>query len=204
MAPSVDYYGALGISSIATPQEIRDAYKRTALKTHPDRVSHNDPTRAARTKKFQQVNDAYYVLSDPVRRRDYDATRQYSSPSGSGWQDAQFGDVFEEMMHEEGLNEDDEPAQNSGGSVWGLLGGLSGATIGFIVGNVPGLLAGAVAGNRLGAIRDRKGQSVYQVFQELPQSDKAKVLKFSFDVGVGGSSTSSRASRGSSQRRRTD
>jgi curved DNA-binding protein CbpA len=176
----------------------------TALKTHPDRVSHNDPTRAARTKKFQQVNDAYYVLSDPARRRDYDATRQYPPPSDSGWQDTQFGDVFEEMMREEGLNEGDEPAQNAGGSVWGLLGGLSGATIGFIVGNVPGLLAGAVAGNRLGAIRDRKGQSVYQVFQELPQSDKAKVLKFSFDVGIGGSSTSSRTSRGSRQRRRTD
>lgn len=107
-------------------------------------------------------------------------------------------------MREEGLEEDEPPAQNAGGSVWSLLGGLSGATIGFIVGNIPGLLAGAVAGNRLGAIRDRKGQSVYQVFQELPQNDKAKVLKFSFDVGVGGSNVRSRASRGSRQRRRTD
>jgi len=81
-------------------------------------------------------------------------------------------------MHEEGLGGLEAAALNAGGSVWGLLGGLSGAMIGFIVGNVPGLLAGAVAGNQLGAIRGRNGQSVYQVFQELPQSDKAEVLEF--------------------------
>jgi hypothetical protein len=100
------------------------------------------------------------------------------------------------MMREEGLDEDEAPtagaaSQGGTGSLWSLLGGLSGATIGFIVGNVPGLLAGAVAGNRLGAIRDKKGQSVYQVFQELPQADKAKVLNFSFDVGVEGASARS-------------
>lgn len=48
---------------------------------------------------------------------------------------------------------------------WGMLGGASGGALGFIVANVPGLLAGAVAGNRLGAIRDAKGKSVYAVFQ---------------------------------------
>jgi hypothetical protein len=149
-----------------------------------------------------------------VRRRDYDATRSYSQsssarppPSDTDWQDAQFGDVFEEMMNEAGLNEDEQPnAQEGTGSVWSLLGGISGATIGFIVGNVPGMVAGAVAGNRLGAIRDKKGQSVYQVFRELPQDDKAKVLKFSFDIGVGGSASGGgrRAQEGRNRDRRTD
>jgi curved DNA-binding protein CbpA len=165
-----------------------------ALKTHPDRVAHNDPTRPARTKKFQEVNDAYFVLSDPTRRADYDATRAYTSRAPPFSAESQFGDIFEEMMREEGLDEDEAPtagAAQGTGSVWSLLGGLSGATIGFIVGNVPGLLAGAVAGNRLGAIRDKKGQSVYQVFQELPQADKAKVFNFSFDVGVEGASARS-------------
>ena len=48
--------------------------------------------------------------------------------------------------------------------------------MGFIVANFPGAIAGAVAGNRLGAIRDARGKSVYAVFQELPQSDKARLL----------------------------
>jgi hypothetical protein len=52
------------------------------------------------------------------------------------------------------------------------------------------MLAGAVAGNRLGAIRDTKGKSVYAVFQELPQGDKARLLSqlatkvFSHAVGI--------------------
>ena len=177
-------------------------------------MAHDDPSRAARTVKFQQVNDAYYVLSDPDRRRNYDATRSYSRPAAaeqapppdSGWQDAQFGDAFEEMMRDAGLDEDAEPAAQGdgggggGGSLWSVMGGLSGATLGFIVANVPGMVAGAVAGNRLGAIRDRRGQSVYQVFQELPQDDKAKVLSFSFDISLGGSAGN--GERGERERRR--
>ena len=75
----------------------------------------------------------------------------------------QFGSVFEEMMQEEGLSEGQEHAPT--GKFWGILGGISGATMGFIVANAPGALAGAVAGNRLGAIRDSRGKSVYSVFQ---------------------------------------
>lgn len=62
------------------------------------------------------------------------------------------------------------------GKFWSVVGGLSGAAMGFIIANFPGMLAGAVAGNRLGAIRDVKGKSVYAVFQELPQADKARLL----------------------------
>lgn len=74
----------------------------------------------------------------------------------------QFGDVFEEMLREEGMA---DPNGNANNRFWGMLGGASGGALGFIVANVPGLLAGAVAGNRLGAIRDAKGKSVYAVFQ---------------------------------------
>jgi len=75
----------------------------------------------------------------------------------------QFADVFEEMLREEGMAEPGTGRPT--GKFWGLLGGLSGGALGFIVANVPGLVAGAVAGNRLGAIRDAKGKSVYAVFQ---------------------------------------
>jgi len=85
----------------------------------------------------------------------------------------QFGDVFEEMLREEGMAEEGGAPT---GKFWSLIGGLSGAAMGFIVANFPGMLAGAVAGNRLGAVRDAKGKSVYAVFQELDQGAKARLL----------------------------
>lgn len=202
----------LDIPEAATDQQIRDAYKRAALRTHPDRVAADSPERPARTRQFQLVNDAYYTLSDAARRRDYDAQRSLfaaaaadddrpDAPPRPSWawgffpaagdcqqtQNAQFSDVFEEMMREQGMA---EPGTNRPTSrFWGLLGGLSGAALGFIVANVPGMLAGALAGNRLGAVRDARGKSVYAVFQ-LPQDDRARLLGqlaarvFSYAVGV--------------------
>lgn len=68
------------------------------------------------------------------------------------------------------------PKAQPTGKFWSLVGGLSGGAMGFIVANFPGAIVGAVAGNRLGAVRDAKGKSVYSVFQELPASDKARLL----------------------------
>ena len=145
----------------------------------------NDPSRGSRTRKFQEVNDAYYTLSDKRRRREYDEARKYNRRQGT-WsenpepeeqqarQNEQFGNVFEEMLREEGMGEDQQE-QNGTGKLYSIVGGISGAALGFIVGNVPGMLAGAVAGNRLGAVRDSKGKSVYEVFQQLPQGDRVKV-----------------------------
>ncbi|OCK82872.1 DnaJ-domain-containing protein [Lepidopterella palustris CBS 459.81] len=215
--PPVDYYAVLEVDSKATQQQIRDAYKKAALKYHPDRVSADSPERNRRTKKFQQINDAYYTLSDPTRRRDYDAARQFhgftsgaynespgfeeeeipkqSTSGGFPWSafgfgggsdtrpteeaheqfsNEQFGNVFEEMLREEGMAEGDR-AQPTG-KFWSVVGGLSGGAMGFIIANFPGAIAGAVAGNRLGAVRDARGKSVYAVFNELPQADKAKLL----------------------------
>lgn len=61
-APPFDYYAALEINSKATSQQVRDAYKKAALRYHPDRVPADSPEKSTRTKKFQQVNDAYYTL----------------------------------------------------------------------------------------------------------------------------------------------
>ncbi|KAE9980931.1 hypothetical protein EG328_011949 [Venturia inaequalis] len=223
-----DYYKVLEVQSTATQPQIREAYKRAALKHHPDRVPSDSPERAAKTKKFQAINDAYYTLSDPTRRRDYDATRSFhnftsgaaadpdeeeipnnqGSAGFAGWSDffkntfgsntpaeesqrsnAQFSSVFEEMMQDEGLAEGE--THQPTGKFWSLVGGLSGGAMGFIIANFPGAVAGAVAGNRLGAVRDTKGKSVYSVFQELPQADKAKMLSglaarvFAHAVGSG-------------------
>ncbi|KAK6340719.1 hypothetical protein TWF696_009043 [Orbilia brochopaga] len=175
----VDFYAILGVSVSATQDEIRKAYKVQSLKTHPDRVAVNDPSRPERTRQFQLVQEAYFTLSDSARRREYDATRSFNPPRGSSsWQDDQFGDIFEEMMREEGVQDADNPEarKTATGRFYGIVGGVSGAALGFIVANFPGMLAGAVAGNRLGAVRDAKGKSVYEVFQDLPQSEKARLL----------------------------
>jgi len=103
------------------------------------------------------------------------------------FENEQFGDVFEEMLKEEGMA---EQGGTPTGKFWSVVGGLSGGAMGFIVANFPGMLAGAVAGNRLGAVRDARGKSVYAVFQELPQGDKARLLSqlaqkvFSHAVGM--------------------
>ncbi|EPS36865.1 hypothetical protein H072_9611 [Dactylellina haptotyla CBS 200.50] len=189
---NVDYYEILGISPNATQDEIRKAYKVQALKTHPDRVPVDHPDRPARTRQFQLVNDAYYTLSDPVKRRDYDGTRAYQRPSGRStgadtgtagfgthrpaggqWHDEQFGEFFEEMMNEEGLRNE---VREGTGRFWSIIGAISGAVLGYIIYNSTGFMAGLVVGNRLGAIRDRKGKSVYEVYQEMPQSDKMRIL----------------------------
>ncbi|KAJ5254842.1 hypothetical protein N7505_009993 [Penicillium chrysogenum] len=191
------------IAQDATQQQIRNAYKRESLKSHPDRVPVDSPERPSRTRKFQEINDAYYTLSDPARRREYDATRAYQAaeeeaeaevpPTGGfPWSsfgfggnrddrdNDQFGSVFEEMLREEGLAEENEGEggrrTRPTGRFWALVGGVSGGAMGFIVGNLPGALAGAVAGNRLGAIRDAKGKSVYEVFLDLPVPDRTRLL----------------------------
>ena len=79
------------------------------------------------------------------------------------------------MLHEDLADGEGENAKPNG-RFWALTGTLAGATLGFIIANVPGAAAGGAAGNRLGHLRDVKGQSVYKTFQELPQNEKGKLL----------------------------
>ena len=66
------YYGVLGIHRKATPEEVRAAYRRLALRHHPDK--HPPESRAANETLFKQVAEAYCVLSDPAARALYHAT----------------------------------------------------------------------------------------------------------------------------------
>jgi DnaJ-class molecular chaperone len=62
-----DFYAVLGVKKTATRDEIRDAFKRLASQYHPDR---NKDEEAAR--KFKEISEAYFVLSDPAQRHLYD------------------------------------------------------------------------------------------------------------------------------------
>lgn len=81
--PLPDYYRTLGVSPSASTSEIREAYKRASLATHPDRFPNATAQERQRyTQRFQTLADAYYVLSDSERRREYDQIRS-SRPASS-------------------------------------------------------------------------------------------------------------------------
>ncbi|HSQ74646.1 MAG TPA: DnaJ domain-containing protein, partial [Bacteroidota bacterium] len=63
-----DYYKVLGVPRTATPEEIRKAYRKLALKYHPDKTKGDK----AAEEKFKDVNEANEVLSDPEKRKKYD------------------------------------------------------------------------------------------------------------------------------------
>jgi curved DNA-binding protein CbpA len=70
-----DYYEVLGIGPDASGEEIKRAYHRLAFQCHPDR---NRKSEAAH-EEMEEINEAYAVLSDPIKRREYDLPRGYSN-----------------------------------------------------------------------------------------------------------------------------
>src|SRR6266542_860403 len=81
----IDYYEILGVNKNASEKEIKKAYRKLARKYHPDL----NPNDKEANKKFQQINEANEVLSDPEKRKKYD---QY----GKDWQHAE---EFEKARH---------------------------------------------------------------------------------------------------------
>lgn len=104
-----DYYQILGVARSASADEIRSAYRKLALKYHPDR----NPDNKQAEEKFKEMNEAYQVLSDPQKRTRYDQLGsaysnyersggqpggfdwgQWSTRPGSGSQQVNFDDLF--------------------------------------------------------------------------------------------------------------
>lgn len=87
-----DYYEVLGVSRTATDQEIKSAYRRLAVRYHPDK----NPGDAAAEDKFKEAAEAYTILSDAEQRRRYD-NFGHAGVSGSGagasWGAPGFGGI---------------------------------------------------------------------------------------------------------------
>ncbi len=105
-----DYYTVLGVSQSAAPEEVKSAYRKLAFEYHPDRTG-GDPESADRMKA---VNEAYAVLSNPDKRREYDTLRSRFGASAAGefrksysqqdiFRDSDIQGIFEEMARSFGL-----------------------------------------------------------------------------------------------------
>ena len=66
--PATDYYKTLGIEKTASEDEIKKAYRKLALKYHPDKAKGNKDFE----NKFKEISEAYAVLSDKEKRQQYD------------------------------------------------------------------------------------------------------------------------------------
>ena len=64
-----DYYQVLGVDKKASADEIKKAYRKLAIKWHPDKNPNN---KVASEEKFKKISEAYAVLSDPEKRQQYD------------------------------------------------------------------------------------------------------------------------------------
>ncbi len=92
-----DYYEVLGVNRNAAPEEIKRAYRKVALRYHPDK----NPGDQAAEEKFKEASNAYDVLSDPEKRKIYDV-RGHAGVHNAGFQGytnfedifTNFGDVF--------------------------------------------------------------------------------------------------------------
>ena len=93
-----DYYAILGIDKNADEKEIKRAYKKMAMKYHPDRNSESEESKKMAEKKFIDVNDAYSVLSDPKKRSMYDQGVDPLNPEEAGGGGVHFGGDASEIL----------------------------------------------------------------------------------------------------------
>lgn len=100
MAEKRDYYEVLGVSREATAEEIKKAYRQLGKKYHPD----VNPGDKEAEEKFKELGEAYAVLSDPDKRRQYDqyghAAFEQGGMGGAGFDfgSMDFGDIFGDLF----------------------------------------------------------------------------------------------------------
>lgn len=117
-----DYYQVLGVDRNATLQKIKEAYRKLAFQYHPDRNRGNPSA----VEKMKEINEAYAVLSDPRKKKDYDMFHEQYGPYGYDrfkqsyseqdiFRGSDIHQVFEEMAKAFGFRNFDEVFRESYG-----------------------------------------------------------------------------------------
>ncbi len=92
--PNFDYYETLSVAQDAPTEEIKKAYRKLALETHPDR----NPGNARAEERFKKINEAYGVLSDSGKRAQYDQYRRFGNGAPGGARGSGFRYSQEEIF----------------------------------------------------------------------------------------------------------
>nr|XP_025603747.1 dnaJ homolog subfamily B member 6 isoform X2 [Arachis hypogaea] len=109
------YYAVLGIRRDASFSDIRTAYRKLAMKWHPDKWARDPSTAGEAKRRFQQIQEAYSVLSDQSKRSMYDAGLYdplEEEDQGDSLEDLQR--MFVEMVGGDGVSFDSNQDQTAG------------------------------------------------------------------------------------------
>ncbi len=93
--PGKDYYATLGVAKSAADDEIKKAYRKLAIKFHPDK---NPDNREAAEAKFKEITEAYEVLSDSKKRQLYDQYGEDGVKNGGGGGAHSAADIFSQFF----------------------------------------------------------------------------------------------------------
>ena len=112
-----DYYDVLGVTKSASKEEIKKAYRKLALKYHPDKTKGDK----ASEEKFKEASEAYHILSDGKRKENYDqfghAAFEGSGGGGQGFggfDTSSFSDIFEDIFSDFGGSGSSRRSSNRG------------------------------------------------------------------------------------------
>ncbi len=144
----MDYYKTLGVSKEASAGELKKAYRKLALKYHPDR---NQGDKAAEA-RFKEINEAYAVLSDPEKKQQYDTYgstdfhQRYSQEDI--FRNFDIGDIFKQFGFGSSFGNTTFQRSTGGGSPFGSMFGQAGG------------MGGGCRGGGCGGAQLTKGEDV--------------------------------------------